>query len=76
VSEIDEATMEILAHLGTQSLILGATLAVINQEIPSFKTRALTVLATAALQKLSTVNSNMDAQAILSAAMRVFEDLE
>ena len=76
MAENDEILMQTLFHQATQSLVLGTVLAIINQEIPDFKNRALAVLANAATQRHAAFASSLDAQEILATAVAIFQGLD
>jgi hypothetical protein len=63
------------ASVGALSLVVGATLAVINQDIPDFKKRALATLRKAAVSKPSKF-ATTNAQAVAGLAAKIFSDLD
>ena len=64
-----------LAQLGALSLVVGATLAVIDQEIPGFKAKALGTLRKAVVNRPSRF-SKSDAKAVAGFAVKMFSDLD
>jgi hypothetical protein len=72
---IAEQIAGLAASVGALSLVVGATLAVINQEIPDFKNRALGTLRKAAVGKPARF-ATANAQAVAGLAAKMLSDLD
>ena len=73
LSEDQERSLSI--HIQALSLVLGATLAVLNTEVPEFKTRALDALRTTGLRSPEKFSSD-DARAALGLAGQTLSGLD
>ena len=70
--------VEALEEIGAMTIVIGAMLAIMRQEIPDFKMRAMTTLSSAATGPSAVsgaLGASLDAKRILSKASRVFAGL-
>lgn len=74
--DLAELTQQAIIHLGALSMVVGAALAIVNQEIPDFKQRALAVLQRRVIEQAPQFVNNLDAQVIMRMAAQIFNGLE
>jgi hypothetical protein len=69
------AFLEALENLGAMAIVLGATLAIVKQEIPDFKMRAIGTLTNATTHSSAALGTKLNARKIVAKASRFFAGL-